>query len=268
MDLPEASPPGRPSGQLTSIVDHFAPCHGRLQLADLGTCMRSALLIVIVASGLLSACAPRLPEVSGIESQRPEGFPEQDYRRAAAQGRAVYRVDSAASLVTIEVHRSGSLARLAHDHVVASHDVHGYVLPEAQRADLYVALDRLVVDEPGLRTQAGFDTELPVDAIAGTRRNMLEKVLEVERFPFVLVQVRRVDDRASAVDASITLHGVTRDMQIPAQIKFGAAAVDVTGEFPLAQTDFGIVPLSVLGGAVQVQDRIDLRFRIHASGPE
>jgi len=32
----------------------------------------------------------------------------------------------------------------------------------------------------------------------------------------------------------------------------------------LNQTDFGITPLSVLGGAIQVQDKLDLRFHIVA----
>ena len=30
------------------------------------------------------------------------------------------------------------------------------------------------------------------------------------------------------------------------------------------QSDFGIAPFSILNGALQVQDRVDLRFRIHA----
>jgi hypothetical protein len=33
------------------------------------------------------------------------------------------------------------------------------------------------------------------------------------------------------------------------------------------QSDFGIVPVSVLGGAMQVQDRLDLQFRILAKAP-
>jgi hypothetical protein len=32
----------------------------------------------------------------------------------------------------------------------------------------------------------------------------------------------------------------------------------------LRQTDFGIAPLSVLGGAIQVKDAVDLSFRLHA----
>jgi len=40
--------------------------------------------------------------------------------------------------------------------------------------------------------------------------------------------------------------------------------MSITGMLGLNQSDFGIVPFSILGGAIQVQDRISLRFRIHA----
>ena len=63
------------------------------------------------------------------------------------------------------------------------------------RADLYVPLDTLVVDEPALRAEAGFDTQPSAADIAGTRRNMLEKVLEADRYPFALIAVKRSSDR-------------------------------------------------------------------------
>jgi hypothetical protein len=38
----------------------------------------------------------------------------------------------------------------------------------------------------------------------------------------------------------------------------------VSGTMHFNQSDFGIVPYSVLNGALRVQDRLDLRFRIDA----
>jgi hypothetical protein len=40
--------------------------------------------------------------------------------------------------------------------------------------------------------------------------------------------------------------------------------VSVAGRFSFAQTDFGITPYSLLGGAIAVRDDVDLRFRIIA----
>jgi len=212
---------------------------------------------------VLAACAPQPAERAPGEPLRPEGFPEQAYLRAAAEGRPVFRIDPASSIVVVEVRRAGSLARLGHDHVVASHDVRGYVESDTGRADLYVALDRLAVDEPELRRQAHFDTEPTAEAIAGTRRNMLDKTLEADRHPYASIAVRRVAGVAAG-DVAIALHGTTRTMQVPLTVTESPEAIAVKGELALRQTDFGITPLSVVGGAIQVQDEVKLRFDVRA----
>ena len=117
----------------------------------------------------VSTAPPSLP------TGAPPDFPHAYYRQLQAQGKPVFRVDAARSQVVIEVRRGGSLARLGHDHVVASHDVAGNIAPDEGRADFYVRLDALTVDEPDLRASAGFDTQPDADDIAGTRRNMLQR---------------------------------------------------------------------------------------------
>jgi hypothetical protein len=228
--------------------------------------VRRALVCAALVAALLSACAPQVPTLVRPEAPSPASFPETFYRQAIERRQPVFSVDPAHSVVVIEVRRAGSLARLGHDHVVASHDVRGYVAPDAHRSDLYVALDRLVVDEPGLRRDAGFDTEPSAADVAGTRQNMLEKVLEADRYPFALVSVSGVDTDGSgaSLDVAITLHGVTRTFRVPAKVETAADAIDVTGELAFDQTEFGITPFSILGGAVQVQDRVTLRLHIHA----
>ncbi|HEY6720657.1 MAG TPA: YceI family protein, partial [Burkholderiales bacterium] len=155
-------------------------------------------------------------------------------------------------------------ARIGHDHVVASHDLAGYVASEEGRADLYVPLERLVVDEPELRAESKFESQPTESDIEGTRRNMLEKVLEAEQFPFALIRVSRSDSGAGRLDVAITLHGTTRELKIPAEIEANTREVAASGRLELKQTDFGIVPYSILGGAIQVQDLLTLRFRIRA----
>jgi len=223
------------------------------------------LLAAAAVIGLVAACA-RQPSVSPEpDATAPADFPAAYYREVAAQGTPVFRVDSAASLVVIEVRRGGSLARLGHDHVVASHDVQGYVAPGAGRADLYVRLDQLVVDEPALRAEARLDTDPAAEDIAGTRRNML-RTLEAARYPFVLIGVSgRAEGGGEAdVRVAVTLHGVERVMRVPVQLEVGGDAIEVTGRLTLKQTDFGITPMAVLGGAIAVQDAVDLRWRVRA----
>jgi hypothetical protein len=225
--------------------------------------MRRALVAASLVVGLLSACAPQVPSLIRGEERAPAGFPEQYYQDAILRQRPVFRVDPARSIVAIEVRRGGSLAQLGHDHVVASHDVRGYVAPEERRADVYVPLDRLVVDEPGLRAEAGFRTEPSATDVAATRQNMLEKVLEVERYPFALISVG-ADNGGAGFNVSITLHGVTRSHPIEAKVEVTTDALGVSGQLALDQTEFGIVPFAILGGAIQVENKVNLRFDIRA----
>jgi hypothetical protein len=235
-------------------------------------------LVGMVLIGVLAGCAVPPPTPLAPPAEAPPGFPEAYYRQAAAQGVAVLRVDPKTSLVVIEVYRGGSLARLGHDHVVASHDVRGFVAPRSNRADLYLRLDELVVDEPELRRQAGFDTQPTDEDIAGTRRNMLTS-LEAQTFPYALIRlaagsgapvsadgfVNKVD---KTLDVSITVHGVERTLRAPVALEMSAGSLVANGRIALKQTDFGVTPLSVLGGAIQVKDEVSVRFAIRAAAPE
>jgi hypothetical protein len=222
---------------------------------------------VMLAAAILCGCAPTLPSPEGDlgehrEATRPPGFPDALYR-ALGRGEPVYAIEPARSLVVLEVRRAGRLARLGHDHVVASHDVQGYVAPDARRADLFVRLDELVVDEVDLRNEAGFGARPPDAAVAGTRANMLGPVLHADRHPFATIHVVAVD-AGGDLDVAITLDGVTHASRVHAAITREGETIAATGRFALDQTDFGITPLSVLAGAIQVQNRVDVRFAIRA----
>jgi len=210
----------------------------------------------------LAACAPVRERAKAPEAV-PTEFPEAHYRDLLAQGRRVYRIDPKESIVVIEVGRAGKLANLGHDHVVASRDVRGWIAPEEGRADLYVPLDTLTVDEPALRDEAGFTTQPSEADIEGTRANMRDKVLETAKFPFALVRAT-VKEGDRALRISITLHGATRSFEIPAKVAVDAERIAASGRLSFDQTAFGITPYSLFGGAVAVRDRVDLRFDVRA----
>jgi len=225
----------------------------------------ASLVRAIVVAGLLAGCASPVPRVADVAGAQPAAFPDAYYRQAAARGEPVYEVDPVSSLVVIEVRRGGTLAHLGHDHVVASHDVRVYLAPAAGRADLYLRLDRLVVDERDLRAEAQFDTQPSAEAIAGTRANMLDK-LGAGAHPWALIAVRdaAIDATGYRMNATLTLNGSTRAMDLSPQIVLSASEAGVDGRVALEQTSFGITPFSILGGALQVQDRVSVRFRIRA----
>jgi hypothetical protein len=229
-----------------------------------GARLHRATLATAALAAILAGCAQILRVEPPIAP--PSEFPEGYYQQALKTGKPVYRIDPAQSLVVIEVRRGGSLARLGHDHVVASHELTGYVAPGEGRADMYVALARLVVDEPELRKEAGFDTQPTESDIEGTRSNMLNHVLEAEKFPFALIGVAGADskEKKTTLAVAITLHGRTHTMKVPAEIEADAKSVSVSGKLAFNQSDFGIAPYSLLGGAIAVKDGLALRFRIHA----
>ncbi len=230
-------------------------------------------LCLALAAGLVSlgACAPAPRAPAPAECAAPPvDFPENLYLRAAARGEPVYRVAPERSQVVIQVFRAGPLANLGHDHVVSSRAVYGYVLrahdPTAARADLYLDLHALRVDPPELRGRRGLDKELPDVAVAATRRNMLDKVLEVERYPFVRLRIHgaRAEPPGLVLRTGLRLHGTMRRRALRVRLHADAQALSAWGGFELSQRDFGITPFSALGGALRVDDRLEIDFDIRA----
>jgi hypothetical protein len=213
---------------------------------------------------LLASCATEARLQKSEKSSEPVAiFAENYYLQAEANGQKILRVNSQQSLLVLEVRRAGAFARLGHDHVVASHDITGFVLPVEGRADLSVPLDKLVIDEATLRTEAGFRTQPTPDDIEGTRRNMLNKVLEASQFPIALIHIQRKSTE-NALAVTINLHGISRSFEVPVEMQATTDGLVISGKMHFNQSDFGIVPFSILNGAIQVQDRLDLRFRIVA----
>jgi polyisoprenoid-binding protein YceI len=212
--------------------------------------MKTILLLL-----LLAACTAAPP---------PASAPVDTTRRYLESSRsaAVYAVSASDSVVAVTVRRAGLLARLGHDHVVASHDLTGFADPEAGRADVEFRADRLAIDEPALLREAGIDTRPSPQAIEGTRTNMLAHVLEADRFPLIRLHAERAaPDR---LRVAVTLRGTTRNVEVPAVVETSPATVSARGTVTLRQSDFGIEPFAVGGGLLAVQDAIEVRFRIVA----
>ncbi|GGY47479.1 hypothetical protein GCM10007387_31890 [Pseudoduganella albidiflava] len=226
---------------------------------------------------LLAACAaPEAPPVPPASSPSPAIFPANspaaptasqpaDPFAALLAGHAagpVLRIADDA-LIAVTVRRGGALARLGHDHVVAARRIDGRVAPAAGLAVLRFRLDEMTVDEAALRQEAGLTTQPSADAIAGTRVNMLTRVLDAERHPYVEVRAQRSGE-AAPLQADVTLHGVTRRYPVAASIEATPRGLTARGTLVLRQTDFGITPFSVMGGALAVQDALEIRFVLPA----
>ena len=229
-----------------------------------------AFAVIVSSLGVLVACSGQRAaapdsEVPGIAAN---ALPIEDYRDAADRGERVYCIDADESLVTIYVYRDGPLARMGHDHVVASRDVRGFAVVanevSAARADLTLALEAMSVDEAALRDEAGFESAPSAEDIAGTRANMLAS-LEAETYPDIDLHATLMTGKPEArLAIDLRLHGVTQSFDVPVVLLVAAEQLEVSGSFSLQQTQFGITPYSVFGGALSVADQLQVFFRLRA----
>ena len=63
---------------------------------------------------------------------------------------------------------------------------------------------------------------------------------------------------------ALTLHGTTDFTVATTQFEQAADEISVIGTMVVDQRGFGIVPFSILGGAIAVQDRVHITYRIRA----
>ena len=192
-----------------------------------------------------------------------------DYAELAAEpGNLRFRVDPETSLVVVQVFRAGRLARLGHDHVIASHALSGYVLMNPARGqcrgNFALAVAELSVDEPDLRERYEFRTQPSETDIQGTRANMLEHVLDAEHYPQIAAFITACDINNGDADLRINLRNAEQPLRLKAQrFEFTNAGFEMSGHFTLRQSDFGITPFSVMGGLLSVADAVEIHYRIN-----
>ena len=193
---------------------------------------------------------------------------------ADTRGATVYQVDAASSQLAILVYRGGKFSRLGHNHVMTSQDVTGrvWVHPEFSRSGFELAFPvaKLVVDDTEARRAAGgdFPPDIPQSDKDGTRKNMLKpEVLDGDHYAEVKLRAAKIGGTLAEpqVTAHITIKDASRDVEVPVQIAVEGAKLSASGEFDVLQTDFGIKPFSVALGALEVQDRLHIKFRIVAA---
>lgn len=213
----------------------------------------------------LSACTPPRPV-----QLPPKPLPEIIAAAAPTPaGAAVYALDPARSRLEARVYRAGPLARLGHNHVVTAAGAIGRAWVGATPADsgfeITVPVASLVVDDPAARAAAGsdFDGEVPASAREGTRANMTRpEVLDVAAYPTITLRCAGLlgDWSSPLAPLDVTLRGVTRRIEVPLAIERTTTTLTARGQFTLRQTDFGVTPFSVAGGAIQVADEVVLSF--------
>jgi YceI-like domain len=221
---------------------------------------------VAAAALLLSLCACGAPRPRPSAPQPPVGAAP-----AALPPPGTYQIDPHRSELQIRVYRAGPLANLGHNHVMVSHGVAGTVrvgasLP-ASSFSLTVPAESFVVDDSEARRAAGgdFPGDVPEDAKTGTRRNMLAAaVLNAAQFPVITVTSAALNGTPGAITADliISIAGHEARVSAPCTLQGDAHTLIAAGSLQLRQTAIGLTPYSLLHGALQVQDAMQVIYSI------
>jgi polyisoprenoid-binding protein YceI len=192
---------------------------------------------------------------------------------AIPAGAREYKVVPEESLLQILVYRGGAMARLGHNHVIASHHLSGsaYVTDDLtqNRFSVEIPVNELTVDEPAMREMAGadFPPGVPQSARDGTLKNMLsEALLDGAKYPAIRLRATEVVAAGDYfdVDVEITIKDQVRHVRVPIRMTRTDGAIGASGEFPLKQSELGLKPFSAAMGALLVIDEMRVRFEVTA----
>lgn len=170
----------------------------------------------------------------------------------SAAGAQTHAIDTAKSVITIRVYKTGILSALGHDHEITAPIAAGSVDDKAHKVEFHVEAGALLVRDP----------QGPEKDRAEVQKTMLGPgVLDSERYAeiaFRSASAEPAGEGAWKVSGTLTLHGQSR----PVTVAVKEAGGHYTGSASLKQTEFGIKPARVGGGAVRVKDELRIEFDI------
>src|SRR5260370_1742992 len=168
---------------------------------------------------------------------------------AVAQPRAI---DTGKSVMTVRVYKAGLLSAMGHNHEIAAPVAAGTVDVTARQVELRVRTGALEVRDPGVSDKDR----------AEIQRTMLgPQVLDSESHPQIVFRSTGAEAAAPGswkVTGDLSLRGQTHTVVV--QVREDGEHYVGTSSFK--QTEFGIQPVKVAGGAVRVKDEIRIEFNI------
>ena len=100
-------------------------------------------------------------------------------------------------------------------------------------------------------------------------QTMRTEVLEVDKHPEITFKSGDVTGAAPGpgsfrvvIEGTLTLRGLSHPQQIEAQVNITGDRLSANGQCRVRQSDYGIKPVSVVGGTIKLKDEIDLSFDI------
>ncbi|MBI3892789.1 MAG: YceI family protein [Candidatus Wallbacteria bacterium] len=184
----------------------------------------------------------------------------------AHAGVSVYRIDPTSSTVEVRTGKSGLFGGFGHSHEIAGSRLRGEVRADEEK------LSASSVDVTLEATSLKVLDRVKESEVAEIQHTMeSDKVLDVSKFAVIRFRSTRVAGSGAKgqpyrldLTGDLEFHGVTKQLQTPAEVTLDGDKLQAHGEFVVRQRDFGIRPFSGGLGMVKVANEVRIRFRIVA----
>jgi polyisoprenoid-binding protein YceI len=176
-----------------------------------------------------------------------------------------YRIDAGRSRFTVQGSADGLLAMFGHDPVIAICGFGGDARVRPGSLESASLLMLVQADSLAVVNKVSDKDRREME------RAMREDLLEIARYPEIVFMSTSVaasrtgeGQYRARITGNLSLHGVTREQSIDAQLTLNDGSLRAQGEFPLRQTDYNIKPVAVAGGTLKMKDELKFSFDINA----
>jgi polyisoprenoid-binding protein YceI len=176
---------------------------------------------------------------------------------------ARYRLDASQSKFIVHANRSGLAWFKGHSHRIAVKDFQGTA-----------ELDLSVVNPASLQVTVRASSLEETDPVFTPEQKKIinkelnEIVLETAKYPEITFRSTDIKATVSAgkfdvrIGGDLTLHGVTKRVEIPATVTFSGDTMRAVGEFKADRKDFNVNATDAFHGFVRVKHHLKFEFDI------
>jgi polyisoprenoid-binding protein YceI len=182
---------------------------------------------------------------------------------------AHFVIDARASRFTVQAFATGLLSKMGHNPTIGIRSFSGGVNfdPDAlQGSEFCLAIQTVSL---GVQDDISDKDRREIESLMKTQ------VLEIAKYPEAVyeapsVTIHKLADAlySATLNGSLSFHGVTHSQPVTARVALFGEMLRASGEFTLRQSDFGIKPISVAGGALKVKDELKFSFELVARKQE
>jgi polyisoprenoid-binding protein YceI len=182
-----------------------------------------------------------------------------------------FAFDTKRSRFTVQAFATGVLSAMGHNPKIDIRSINGEV-----------EFDPQALEASGLHLTIQSASLSVLNDISDKDRREIERVmnsevLEVDRYPEIrydasAISVSTLDSDLYSADLNgdLSFHGVTRKQPVTVRIAMMGERLRASGDFTMRQSDYGIKPVSVAGGALKLKDELRFSFDVIANseGPQ